>query len=245
MKINSNTIKLEKESYQKLENIIKKIASKNKIENVENIEIKLSKDSGVVKFAIEEDNYYYDVIVWAPDGEHVIEENLKSYEEAKNVADEWLGKPATWLNKFQAVSMYGDKLFIEGKTEPTFNEKIEDKSTIDNDLGENPYIPNKTSYRVVGENVIDTDSPEEAILKFYQEQKADPLGVGIFCKTIEDAENLKNWVLSNLEKVKEFGNTYASKVYNMDYVISHMDERINAKFDSVYEAYYVFPFVWG
>jgi len=51
MKINSNTIKLEKESYQKLENIIKKIASENKIENVENIEIKLSKNSGVVKFA--------------------------------------------------------------------------------------------------------------------------------------------------------------------------------------------------
>ena len=55
MKINSNTVKLEKESYKQLEEIAKKIASENKIENVENIQIKLSKDNGVVKFAIIDD----------------------------------------------------------------------------------------------------------------------------------------------------------------------------------------------
>ena len=55
MKINSNTIKLEKESYQKLEEVIKKIASENKIENVENVEVRLSKNGGIVKFAINRD----------------------------------------------------------------------------------------------------------------------------------------------------------------------------------------------
>ena len=52
MKINSNTIKLEKEAYEQLETIVKKIAQDNKIENVSGVEIKFSKDSGVVKFAI-------------------------------------------------------------------------------------------------------------------------------------------------------------------------------------------------
>ena len=51
MKINSNTIKLEKESYLKLEKVVKKIASENKIENVGNVEVKLSKENGVIKFA--------------------------------------------------------------------------------------------------------------------------------------------------------------------------------------------------
>jgi hypothetical protein len=50
MKINSNTIKLEKESFEKLETIIKKIASENKIENVESIQIKLSKEQGIIRF---------------------------------------------------------------------------------------------------------------------------------------------------------------------------------------------------
>ena len=55
MKINSNTIKLEKKSYEQLETIVKKIASENKIENVSGVEIKLSKENGVVKFAMEDD----------------------------------------------------------------------------------------------------------------------------------------------------------------------------------------------
>ena len=55
MKINSNTIKLEKESYEKLEEVVKKIASENKIENVSGVQIKLSKENGVVKFAIGDD----------------------------------------------------------------------------------------------------------------------------------------------------------------------------------------------
>ena len=57
MKINSNTIKLEKESFEKLEEVVKKIASENEIENVKEIKIKLSKKSGVVKFAIGDDGW--------------------------------------------------------------------------------------------------------------------------------------------------------------------------------------------
>ena len=56
MKINSNTIKLEKKSHVELENIIKKIAVDNKIENVGSVEVKLSKNNGVVKFAIIDEN---------------------------------------------------------------------------------------------------------------------------------------------------------------------------------------------
>lgn len=55
MKINSNTIKLEKESYEQLETIVKKVAEENKIENVSGIEIKLSKETGVVKFSLEDE----------------------------------------------------------------------------------------------------------------------------------------------------------------------------------------------
>ena len=50
MKINSNTISLEKEDYVKLEDIVKKIASDNSIENVEEINIVLSQDQGLVSF---------------------------------------------------------------------------------------------------------------------------------------------------------------------------------------------------
>ena len=61
MKINSSTIKLEKESYKELENIIKKIASENKINNIKNVEVKLSKDGGVVKFAVYEPKDYDEI----------------------------------------------------------------------------------------------------------------------------------------------------------------------------------------
>ena len=54
MRINSNTIKLEKESYEKVENIIKKIAADNNIENVEGVSIKLSSNQGIVSFKIKE-----------------------------------------------------------------------------------------------------------------------------------------------------------------------------------------------
>jgi len=50
MKLNSNTIKLEKEQFTQLESIIKKIASENSIKNVEAINISLDKDKGIVKF---------------------------------------------------------------------------------------------------------------------------------------------------------------------------------------------------
>ena len=60
MKINSNTLKLEKESHEKLEEIIKKIASENKIENVKSVQIKLSKENGIVRFAVIDDWADYD-----------------------------------------------------------------------------------------------------------------------------------------------------------------------------------------
>ena len=50
MKINSNTISLEKEDHAKLEEIVTKIASDNKIDNVEEINIVLSQDKGLVSF---------------------------------------------------------------------------------------------------------------------------------------------------------------------------------------------------
>jgi len=50
MKINSNTISLEKEDHAKLEEIVTKIASDNSIENVEEINIVLSQESGLVSF---------------------------------------------------------------------------------------------------------------------------------------------------------------------------------------------------
>jgi hypothetical protein len=50
MKINSNTISLEKEDHAKLEEIVTKIASDNSIENVEEINIVLSQDQGLVSF---------------------------------------------------------------------------------------------------------------------------------------------------------------------------------------------------
>jgi len=55
MKINSNTFSINKESeeFQSIENIIKRIASENKIENVEEVQIKLSKDGSTVKFAFD------------------------------------------------------------------------------------------------------------------------------------------------------------------------------------------------
>ena len=72
MKINSNTIKLEKESFEKLETVIKKIASENKIENVSGVQIKLSKENGIVKFAIIDD--------WADDDDSSGEEYSKMQE---------------------------------------------------------------------------------------------------------------------------------------------------------------------
>ena len=50
MKINSNTISLEKEDHAKLEEIVTKIASDNSIDNVEEINIVLSQDKGLVSF---------------------------------------------------------------------------------------------------------------------------------------------------------------------------------------------------
>lgn len=57
MKINSNTIYIEKESseYGELETIIKKIASENEIDNVESIQISLSSDEGVIGFKVAQD----------------------------------------------------------------------------------------------------------------------------------------------------------------------------------------------
>ena len=50
MKINSNTISLEREEYAAVEEVIKKIASENKIENIKEVRVILSADSGIIKF---------------------------------------------------------------------------------------------------------------------------------------------------------------------------------------------------
>lgn len=50
MKINSNTISLEREEYAAVEEVIKKIASENKIENISEVRVILSSDSGIIKF---------------------------------------------------------------------------------------------------------------------------------------------------------------------------------------------------
>jgi hypothetical protein len=50
MKINSNTFSLEKEAYEELENVVRKIAEENEISDVEEINIKISKDEGIVLF---------------------------------------------------------------------------------------------------------------------------------------------------------------------------------------------------
>lgn len=52
------------------------------------------------------------VIVKAIDGTYEIAKNL-SLEEAKKIADKWLGKDCTWVRKNRAISMYGDVLTIE------------------------------------------------------------------------------------------------------------------------------------
>jgi len=46
---------LDKENYIKLEEVIKKIASKNDIKNVEKVNIVLSKDNGIIKFSMDEE----------------------------------------------------------------------------------------------------------------------------------------------------------------------------------------------
>lgn len=50
MKINSNTFTLEKEAYEELESIITKIAEDNDIDDIEEVQIKISSDEGVVSF---------------------------------------------------------------------------------------------------------------------------------------------------------------------------------------------------
>jgi len=49
-----NTIKLSEKDHKTIEESVKKIAKENKIESVEEVSIKLSKDSGIVKFAMDD-----------------------------------------------------------------------------------------------------------------------------------------------------------------------------------------------
>jgi len=55
MQLNSNTIALSSEDYTKLENLVTKLATENKIENVESIHIAITKDSGIIRFRTAED----------------------------------------------------------------------------------------------------------------------------------------------------------------------------------------------
>ncbi|HRZ18506.1 MAG TPA: hypothetical protein P5136_00375 [Methanofastidiosum sp.] len=56
MKINSNTVSLEKEDYKKLEDVISKVASANKIDNVEEVHVALNQDKGIITFKKSEEN---------------------------------------------------------------------------------------------------------------------------------------------------------------------------------------------
>jgi len=50
MKINSNTISLDREEYAAVEKVIEKIASDNQIDNVKEVRVVLSPESGTIKF---------------------------------------------------------------------------------------------------------------------------------------------------------------------------------------------------
>lgn len=50
MKINSNTISLDRDDYAALEDMIKKIASENKIEDVNEVHISLDQNKGMISF---------------------------------------------------------------------------------------------------------------------------------------------------------------------------------------------------
>jgi len=50
------------------------------------------------------------------DGTHHIG-TFQTYEQAKTAADEWLGTPCTWQNRFRAIDMYGGVLIIYKKGE--------------------------------------------------------------------------------------------------------------------------------
>jgi hypothetical protein len=55
MKINSNTISLDREEYAAVEKVIEKIASDNKIDNITEVKVVLSPESGTIKFRSAED----------------------------------------------------------------------------------------------------------------------------------------------------------------------------------------------
>jgi len=55
MKINSNTISLDMEEYAAVEKVIEKIASDNQIDNVKEVRVVLSPESGTIKFKSAED----------------------------------------------------------------------------------------------------------------------------------------------------------------------------------------------
>jgi hypothetical protein len=56
MKINSNTISIDKKSaeYQALERVVLKVAAQNGIKDVESVQIKLSEDQGIMGFKTSE-----------------------------------------------------------------------------------------------------------------------------------------------------------------------------------------------
>jgi hypothetical protein len=74
MKVNSNTISLDREDYTAVEEVIKKIASDNKIDNVNEVNVVLSSDSGTVKFKLAETE--------------VVQENTKTEETKKEETKE-------------------------------------------------------------------------------------------------------------------------------------------------------------
>lgn len=57
----------------------------------------------------------YHVYVRSMDGRHKITKRAVSFEKAKAVANDWLGRIADWTSSFRAISMFGDVVTIEEK----------------------------------------------------------------------------------------------------------------------------------
>lgn len=89
MRINSNTMVLTKEQFIGIEDVIKRVAFENKISNVKDIQINISKDKGIVKFSIDDSI--------SDDAESAIHDMLSSFSgqnKKTTILDEYLASDA-------------------------------------------------------------------------------------------------------------------------------------------------------
>jgi hypothetical protein len=92
-----------------------------------------------------------------------------------------------------------------------------------------------------------TNSPEEAIRMWCQEQNNNPTEVSINAKSADSVE-LLNWAKANKDKVKEImESTGAGEVYKIDYLIDQSLNRASGVSESSdkYGGDQVFPFCQG